>query len=80
MTLAVIRFLGAALLLCLAIIGALTAFERPIPDVLVGTTFGALTGLLGVLSPRPDLSRPNRNRRSRAAAGATVSIPPEQTT
>lgn len=46
----VIGLLGAALLLCISLIGLLAVTGHQIPDVLQNVTVGALTGLAGVLA------------------------------
>ena len=49
---AVVAILGAGFLGCLGLIGALSVIgDRPIPDVLVGTTTGILGLLGGILVP-----------------------------
>jgi len=39
--------------LSLGLIGVLAFLERDIPDILVATASGSLTGLVGLLVPRP---------------------------
>lgn len=51
----VILVVGAALLLCLVLIGLLVLQEKPVPDVLPTVAVASLTGLLGLLTnTRPD--------------------------
>lgn len=50
-----VLILGAALLLGLLAIAALAWASRPIPDILQLLTTSSLTGILGLLAPRPGL-------------------------
>lgn len=52
-----VLILGVALLLSLGVIGAgwLLEIPGPVPDVLIVTAGGSMTGLLGLLAPRPTL-------------------------
>lgn len=51
----VILVVGAALLLCLLLIGLLVIQGRAVPDVLPTVAVASLTGLLGLLTnTRPD--------------------------
>lgn len=49
----VIFIVGAALILCILIIGALALRGTPVPDELKMVVTGCLTGLVGLLA-RPD--------------------------
>jgi VIT1/CCC1 family predicted Fe2+/Mn2+ transporter len=50
---AVVLIVGAALIVCVALIGWLSAQQQPVPDVLQNVAIGSLTGLLGLLIKPP---------------------------
>jgi hypothetical protein len=50
----VVRFLGATLILSLLAIAVLAGLDKLVPNVLENMAVGALTGLAGLLSRRPE--------------------------
>jgi hypothetical protein len=63
----VLVILGVALLVALTFIGLLTLNEKAVPDILELTTASIITGVLGLLAPRPGVQEVEVvNRRSDA--------------
>lgn len=52
----VVILVGSALILSVLMIGLLALNGQPVPDALPQTSLASLTGLLGLLAPRPGTS------------------------
>lgn len=50
----VVALVGGTLVLCVAGIVGLVAFDKTVPDILENVTVGALTGLVGLLATARD--------------------------